>query len=413
MKIQTLKRKIFVGLVVGLCASAVPMSGLTQTQKKTASDAPKNTESWSEKMRSLEKTLQSLLIDLSSDELFNSPKNFKRIEKDAKNFSMLAHGLKMSKASNGGASPDADPSIQIIANQFSSEASRAYKLLASGHRAYARNALKSMTGYCMACHTRNASGPNFQNLSMSPQLQSLPDLEKANFLAATRQFDRALETYEGILSKSSEHQPYDWEKSARSALAIAVRVKKDPDRAMSIVDKLLADQKAPLFIKEQASQWKESLKSWKAEKTNAPQTEEAYFSLAVKLMADAKTLQKYPADRSADILYLRASSAVHDLLSFAPNSPRAADALYLAGLSYEALNDLTLSDSHELYFLECISRAPHTEKARQCFKHYEKSVYFGYSGSGGTILPEEIMDRLRNLDNLSKPKTGEPSSKSQ
>ena len=43
----------------------------------------KESRSWAQKMRNLEVSLQELLVDVSSDERFNSPKNFKRIESNA------------------------------------------------------------------------------------------------------------------------------------------------------------------------------------------------------------------------------------------------------------------------------------------------------------------------------------------
>jgi hypothetical protein len=356
---------------------------------------------WAASMKGLEKALQELLLDLNNDKRFSSTKNFGRIEKNAEKFAKLAHELKVTNAD----SPDADPTIQIIAGQFSDEAKEAYKLLASGHRDYAREKLRSMTGYCMACHTRNSNGPSFQGIIAAPAVQSLRGLERADFFTSTRHFDRALDEYEKLLSEPAnvEHRVFDWEKAIRAGLAISVRVKKDPERSLSIIDRVLAAPKAPFFLREQAIEWKKSLNAWKAEGRVTPQTEEGYYAHAIKLLGDARALQKYPADRSADVLYLRASSAVHDLLSFAPNGKYATDALYLAGLCYEVLHDLNLWDQHEFYYLACIKRSPHTEIARQCFKHYEQSVFFGYTGSGGTHIPSDVGMRLKYLELLSTP----------
>lgn len=359
-----------------------------------------NPKSWQQKMRTLEQTYQDLLIDLSSNERFNNPKNFQRIEKNSEKLAKAAQELN----TKGGQSPDADPSIPMIANHFAGEANRAYKTLKSGHREYARSVLKSMTGYCIACHTRSG-GVSFQNVTAAPSVQALNSYEKAEFFAATRQFDSALNEYEKTVAdpKMAESRPFNWEKAVRSGLAVAVRVKKDPERALGIVEHVLAAQKAPYFLKEQAVQWKNNLISWKSEGKSNAQSEEGYYVMAIRLIGEAKALQKYPTDRSADILYLRASSAVHDLMSFAPNGRHATEALYLAGLCYEVLQDLHLWDMHEYYYLACIMKSPHSDKSRECFNHYERSVYFGYTGSGGTHLPSEVRNRLIELDQLSRP----------
>jgi hypothetical protein len=367
---------------------------------------PKKAEpkaSWNEKMKSLGLTFQELLVDLSSDERFNNPRNFKRIEKNAEKFAKLAHDLK----DKGAPAPDADPSVQIIASQFANEAKHAAKTLQWGHRAYARDILRSMSGYCMACHTRSG-GPGFAGADVSSTLKELKALERADYFASTRQFDAALSEYEKILddAEAAKSKPFEWERAARSSLAIAVRVKKDPERALSIVERISSASKAPFFLKEQANQWKASLNAWKAEPSVRPQSEEGYRAQALQLIAQARELQKFPADRSADILYLRASSAVHDLLSFAPKGKYSTEALYLAGLCYEVLEDLNLWDMHEFYYLACIHKSPHSQEARRCFRHYEQSVYMGFTGSSGTSLPSEIEEKLQFLDKLSRPEAG-------
>jgi hypothetical protein len=377
-------------LLSGVCLAPSTVFGAEGAQPKT----------WQQKMRGLEQSLKDLLFDLGSNERFNDPKNFKRIQKNADALAALAHDLKI----KDGDAPDADPSIKIIAGQFDKEAGRAAQTLKLGHREYARGVLKSLTSYCMACHTRSG-GLSFGGALPSDAFQKFTPLEKAAFFTATRQFDRSLEEYELILAKSKpDGSIFDWEKALRSSLAIAVRVKKDPDRSLSLVERALSNPNSPYFLKEQATQWKASIEKWKAEPSQKAQTEAGYYAQALRLMSQAKELQKYPADRSADVLYLRASSAVHDLMSFAPNGAHATEALYLAGLSYEVLRDLKLADIHEVYYLACVNRSPHTEIAQRCYRQYEQSVYFGYTGSSGTHLPAEIQKQLRELETLAQPK---------
>jgi hypothetical protein len=359
---------------------------------------------WPSKMRGIEKVFQELLIDLNSDERFNSPKNFKKIEQNAARLAKLAHSLKSKEVQ----SPDLDPSIQLIASLFAEEADHAYLTLTSGYRPYARKTLRAMTTYCVACHTRSNSGPSFQFISSNqttPLIESLKNVEKADYFASVRQFDRALAEYDQIIQdvKYSAENPFEWEKAVRSALAISVRVKKDPNHALAIINHALATPKIPYFLKDQAAQWKQSLEAWKSEKSVKLTSENEYYAEASRLVVAAKAKQKFPADRSADIIYLRASSAVHDLLGFAPNGKLAADGLYLAGLCYEVLDNMNLNEMNEFYYLSCILKAPHSERSRECFRSYESSVYFGYTGSSGTHLPEKVRERLDRLDLMSNP----------
>ncbi len=228
-------------------------------------------------------------------------------------------------------------------------------------------------------------------------------LRLAEFYAASRQFDRALATFKEIIQWSAKEAvaPLTFERAVEYSLAIAVRVKKDPALAMEIVDGVLASPQAPFFLKANATAWKGSIQEWMQETPRTAPTNAGLHSEAVRLLARAKENQKYPMDRSADILFLRASATLHELLQ--SGSTEFDDVLLLTGISYEVLNPLRLEDLHEIYYETCVRRAPHTPTAQQCFERYEQSIFFGYTGSGGTEIPEDVKSHLIELQALSLP----------
>jgi hypothetical protein len=124
---------------------------------------------------------------------------------------------------------------------------------------------------------------------------------------------------------------------------------------------------------------------------------------AKRLIDSARTLQKYPFDRDADILYLRATSTLHNFLSKYSDSSNAGEALLLLGHCYEILQDLDLWSLHELYFQACIQKFPHSPVAQACYNRYEESIFAGYSGSGGMSLPPQIQLHLNKLKKLAAP----------
>jgi hypothetical protein len=105
------------------------------------------------------------------------------------------------------------------------------------------------------------------------------------------------------------------------------------------------------------------------------------------------------------MIYLRASAVLHELLGLAPKGELASKALYLAGLTYDVLNDYGIKDFSGFYYRSCIRTTPHTELAKECYRRYEEGVYFGYTGSGGTYIPADVRARLNELELLS---TSEP-----
>jgi hypothetical protein len=199
------------------------------------------------------------------------------------------------------------------------------------------------------------------------------------------------------------NRPLEWESAVRYGLAIAVRVKKSPDQSLGIVESVLQSKKGPYFLKRDALQWKQSLVEWKDEKANQTKTEEGLRKEAVRLLSKAHEVQRYPADRSADVIYLRASAIVHELLQVSPNGKYTGEAFLMAGICYEALRALNIDDIHEVYYESCIVKVPHTATSEACYQRYEQSTYFGFTGSGGVSLPEDIEKKLKSLEALAHP----------
>ena len=139
---------------------------------------------------------------------------------------------------------------------------------------------------------------------------------------------------------------------------------------------------------------------WKNEIPRQAITEEGLYSEALRLTAEAHRLQKYPLDRSADVIYLRASAALHHLLQVAPEGRHAGEAFLLAGLCYEVLKPLNLEELHEIYYEACIKKVPHSATAELCYHRYEESIYMGFTGSGGTDIPQDVKEKLGKLENL-------------
>jgi hypothetical protein len=389
---------------------------LTLALRTAAADeftSVQNKVRWSDKMQGLYKTLASLLTDVSSDKRFFDPVNKVRIEREAQQLTSLAHDLNQKgsggksaeKAESIMTSVDADPTIPLVAGLLSRESKRAVTEFKRGHREYARSILRSIPSYCIACHTRNASGPQFAELPIEPSSSSLTTFERGEFYAASRQFDRAQQEFIHVIkdSQTAGNYNFDWESAIGQSLAIAVRVKQDPKQALEIIQDVLDTKNGPLSVKENAKVWKTSVQQWIDEPRHLMASEEERYNEVLRLMAKAQEAQKYPIDRTADIYYLRASAATHNLLQADSHGIHVGEALLLAGVAYEVLHPIKTEDLHELYYEACIQRSPHTAIASLCFQRYEQSTIYGFTGSSGTDLPFDIRMKILELRTLSQP----------
>ncbi len=393
-------RKIgIIALLVGLsCVS------LSQGANETSSAASKNADAkssagWRVRMQGLYQTLSELLTDITSDRRFNDPKNKAKILNNAEKLASLSHEL----SSKVVTAPDSDPTLKIVNGLLAQETKDAVAALKSGNREYARTVLRTVPSYCVSCHTRNTSGAHFKELALEPIGPALTRFERGEFFAATRQFQRALAEFNGIIEdpKAPEADHWEWRRAIESSLMIAVRAERSPALAEKIVDNILKAKNAPQYLLLDAKAWKKSITEWKAEAPNPSKTEDSLRSEAMRLMAKAKETQQFMMDRSADILYLRSSAVIHDLLQVAQDPKVLADAFFMAGMSYEVLNPLKRENLHQNYYEACVRKLPHTEIAQFCYRRYEENVILGYTGSGGTSVPESVKERMNRLESLS------------
>ena len=127
-------------------AFSFSLNGFAQT-------APK----WQEKMQELAAVLANLLPELASEK--SDPKI---LEKNAKKLSELSHGIEMGRKKGNLIPPgDLDPSVMILSRKFAETSKQAYLAIHQEQLEYGKSLLKTVTTYCVGCHTRHENGPDF------------------------------------------------------------------------------------------------------------------------------------------------------------------------------------------------------------------------------------------------------------
>jgi len=162
----------------------------------------------------------------------------------------------------------------------------------------------------------------------------------------------------------------------------------------------------PEFERANLLKWQQAIAAWKKEPVIKVNSQAGYAAEMKRLLREAGRAQLYPSDHSAEIQYLRASAAAHDVLRVGGDAKLNAQALRAAGAAYEVLANPTFWPIHELYYEACIRQVPHTDLALECYSKFEESVYFGYTGSAGTQVPPQIAQRLTDLKTLAAPSSG-------
>ena len=351
------------------------------------------------KMQKLYLTLSDLLTHSSSSERYSDKSNKSKIEEDLKILSTLSHTMNDREFKG----EKSDPTLTILSGYLNEESKSAYDAFKNGKFEYSRNIVRALPGTCIACHSRTDNGAQFDKLGLEPSEGNMSAIEKAEFYAATRQFDRAEKEFLSIIEneKTASEDPYTWEQAIRQSVTVAIRVKKDAQLAKKIIDSALTQKKAAFYVKQDLAQWKKSVDQWLKEPKRTIKTEKGLYAEGARLISEAHKLQKFPMDHSADISYLRASSLYYDLIQLAPTGKHVSEALMMQGICNEVLSPKGFEDLHRLFYEACIRKSPHTQTAMDCYRNYERSTIQGYTGSAGVSVPEDIKQKLLDLFSLS------------
>jgi hypothetical protein len=140
-----------------------------------------------EKMQQLYAALGDILVYSSSPDRFSDKSNRSKIEDHLKTLSTLSHSMNDREFKG----EKSDPTLSILSGYLNEETKTAYTAFKNGKTEFARGIVRGIPGTCIACHSRNDSGAQFDKLGIDPSDSNLKPLERAEFYAATRQFDRA------------------------------------------------------------------------------------------------------------------------------------------------------------------------------------------------------------------------------
>ncbi len=359
------------------------------------------TAPWSQKMRQMAPLVRSLTVELADSKALEIPATRQQVMRDSSQLAELAHELPQMRS----VSPDTDPTVGLLASGLAEETGRAARAFKQGQPVYARHLLRSVTGYCVTCHSQAPGGESVVANPTDAGVQKLSPVDRAHLFAATRRFDSALTEYGKILESAPARSP-EWEESLRSSLAIAVRVKEDPARAQALVDRALKAGSASESLKSAARGWQASLLEWMAEaRSPGAQDPQSLLKRAQEWAARADKLNSFPMDRSGLVADLRAAGLLHQFLRTRPQGAALADALYLLARVQLPLGELPIAELPQLYFAACVRSAPHSPIAARCYQGYEEEVRAGFTGSSGTDIPADELDRLKGLRQLAQPET--------
>lgn len=370
-------------LLVAALLSAPPDAGVTPTRST---------------MRDAFASLTGLLPLTSSRAALKDPKNAAAIADGLDTLAGLRHAFPEDPKAQ-------EPATAALAALFARYAQDTKRRFDAGEVEAVSLRVRTLTSLCFTCHSRERAPADFADVQQRLDGMKLAPLEKAQAQAATRQFDAALETYRALLDSkpANERALLEYARALQDTMAILVRVKDDAKATAALLDALAKRDDLPPFMRGTVAAWRADVAAWQKERFDALKASpEALYRRAQELVQQANGARTFLADERHDVAYLRASGYLNLALGKNPKLKTRGEALSLLGVCAGALKSPLLWDVDLLFFEACVRENPKTKLARRCFQQLSDRVYLGYTGSSGTHIPEDELERLTELRALAE-----------
>jgi hypothetical protein len=299
---------------------------------------------------------------------------------------------------------DNDPSIPFIAEKFNEDVRMAIEMWNNGDRVIPRRLMRNVTDYCISCHTRTSKGLHLSDVIQSQRFKSMPSLAKAEYLAATRQFEDALKHYEHVLVDKplAKTDPESWSLAVRKMMAISVRVQENASLTTDLLSKIQdTPESIPPSMRGEIAAWRQSAKSWMSERRPASMSDQERFELAKRLVSEGQALSA-KVEGGALIEYMRASAIMHNLMGRVKDGPQIQEMMWVAGQASENIRDLNMWTMQDIYYEGCIRKGKDKTLAGRCLEAMEKSLLRTYGAASKAGLPPFTKNQLDELTKLLK-----------
>ncbi len=262
----------------------------------------------------------------------------------------------------------------------------------------ARFLLQHLTETCVACHSRLPDDRMHdlgKRLTDETAIAALPREERVQFEVATRQFDRALATYESMFADpSASIAELDLSGSLENYLELCLRVQGNPGRAISNLERLAARKDLPDRLRPHVDAWIQSLKALE----DAPDRDPI---ARARELVDPVLEDSHVSGPSELVRLIAASGLLQRYVASTTDAPaRVGEAYYLLGV-VEARVGRSFWASQTEFFLETAIRlGPKQDYADEAFELLEEFLISGYTGSSGSHVPPDVVKRLEELEQL-------------
>jgi hypothetical protein len=271
------------------------------------------------------------------------------------------------------------------------------KGIANKHYSYSRLQIKKLVSNCISCHSQLPAKQYSKithkyNEVLKENLKT--NYEKGMFSYFVRDYSSTI----SFLTKDLEElkTSYAQEIGIAKILKIYTMNLKDFLSAKIFIQELKIN-KTTLVDKDLLLKWEVDLDHWQKIKINKA-TDKKVTKLIKKYLVPVEDEMKRGNRFNNQVNLFSMQGLISNHLVQAPQSSLKAQSLYWLGLLENSTPSLySLGD---MYLVDCVRNYSKSPFAKKCYQAYSESVTFGFTGSAGTHIPQDIKDELKSLKAL-------------
>jgi hypothetical protein len=360
-----------------------------------ASDAPAQNETMNPtqaRMRGVFLTLTTAYKYSLDTEAFEDPSN--RTEIRAALQALVANASELE--SHGGG---LDESFDYLRRSLARDAIDALDRFEKQQYVGSRFLLTKLTENCVTCHSKLPDRSDFDlgaTFLREAGVADMPPISRVDLEIATRQFERALATYEGVFNdKEQEPQSLALVGAFQEYIRLCVGVVETPERAVKTLSVFAARDDVSGNMKEQISSWVTDL-----ETLDLAQAQGNELFVARDMIEKARAAKRFEQDRRDLVEFIAAAALLHRYLREGADDPaRQAEALYLLAVAESNISRSYWVSETASLLEQAIVTAPKSAVARQAYAFLEQYTLSGHSVTAREV-PENIDAKLDSLRTL-------------
>lgn len=337
-------------------------------------------------MRQLYQSIVTLLPLAVDTKVFRAPENRAKIQTALDTFA--ANGEVLGKHVAGW-----EATAGSLGRHLARDTGEIQETFAEGRLDRTAFLLRQVTENCVACHSRLPSSqdsPVSDDFVESPTLAALPPRSQATLLLATRRFDDALTTIEGMLS-SPDINPVLLLGPLTDYLTVTVRVKGDLARPIPVLEAFAARPDLWQQLRSDVTTWVTTLRAVD------PAVLESGDLASARSRIEAAMLADMTSSRAGLAELVVASAILHRYISEQRGDGRdLAEAYYLLGVTEAQVGRNYWVTEADYYLSKAIRLAPREPFARDAYALLEAETRLSYEGTEEE-LPADERARLAEL----------------